>query len=82
MKVLKFYADWCGPCKSLSAMIEKNYTGNVPIESIDIDKNTDLAVQYGVRGVPLCILLDEHGSEIRRQSGMMMADQFENFMKG
>lgn len=82
MKVLKFYAEWCGPCKSLSTTIEKHYTGKVPVESIDIDKNVDLAVQYGVRGVPLCILIDEHGTEVRRQSGMMMIDQFEKFVEG
>jgi thioredoxin 1 len=82
MKVLKFYADWCGPCKALSSTIEQHYKGNVPIENINIDTDQETAVTYGIRGVPTCILIDEHGSEVRRKSGAMMIDQFEKFIKG
>lgn len=81
MKVLKFYAEWCGPCKSLSSVIENYYTGDVPIESIDIDSNMDMAAQYQVRSVPLCVLLDDNGNELKRQTGVMMIDQFEDFLK-
>jgi thioredoxin 1 len=82
MKVLKFYADWCGPCKSLSATLEKHYTGEVPVESVNIDTNQEAAITYGIRGVPTCILIDEHGTEVRRKSGVMMIDEFEKFVKG
>jgi thioredoxin 1 len=82
MKVLKFYADWCGPCKALSTTIEKYYKGDVPIENIDIDANNEMARQYNVRSVPLCVVVDENGNELRRKSGMMMIDDFENFLKG
>lgn len=82
MKVLKFYATWCGPCKSLSATIEKYYTGDVEIESVDIDQDSATAIKYAIRGVPTCVLLDDNGNEINRKSGMMMIDQFEKFLKG
>jgi thioredoxin 1 len=82
MKVLKFYADWCGPCKALSTTIEKYYKGDVPIENIDIDANNEMARQYNVRSVPLCVVVDENGNELRRKSGMMMIDDFENLLKG
>lgn len=81
MKVLKFYAEWCEPCKALSKVIENYYTGDVPIENINIDENMDMAVEYQVRSVPICVLLDDNGSEIKRKAGMMMIDQFEDFLK-
>jgi thioredoxin 1 len=81
MKVLKFYADWCGPCKALSATIENHYKGDIPIEDVNIETNSDLTIQYRVRSVPVCVLLDDNGNEIKRQSGVMMIDQFEEFLK-
>lgn len=82
MKVLKFYASWCGPCKALSSTIENYYKGDVPIENIDIDANLDMAKKFNIRSVPVCVLVDENGNELRRKSGVMMIDQFEQFLKG
>lgn len=82
MKVLKFSATWCGPCKMLATTIEKYYKGDVPIEDIDIDTNSEVAIRYGIRGVPTCVVIDDSGVELRRKSGMMMIDEFEKFIKG
>lgn len=82
MKVLKFAAEWCGPCKMLGNMLEKYYDGDVEIQEIDIDESAEVAVRYAIRGVPTLVLLDDNGVELRRKSGMMMIDEFENFIKG
>lgn len=81
MKVLKFYADWCQPCKVLTNTIEKYYNGDVEIESVNIETDMDKAVEYKVRGVPLCVLLDDNGVEVKRKNGTMMIDEFEDFLK-
>lgn len=80
MKVLKFSASWCSPCKMLSKTLE-GYEG-VEIQEIDIDANQEVAIRYGIRGVPTLVLLDDGGSELRRKSGMMMLGDFEKFVKG
>lgn len=81
MKALKFYATWCGPCKSLSQIIEGAADKiTVPIEEVDIDSNMDLAIEYGVRGVPVMVLLDDAGKEIRRQAGVMTEDKLLEFL--
>lgn len=82
MKVLKFSATWCGPCKSLANIIEKYYDGDVEIEEVDIDESQEVAIKYGVRGVPTCVLLNDEGQEVARKVGVMMIDEFEKFVKG
>lgn len=72
MKVLKFYADWCGPCKMLSRIVED--AGDkitIPFEDVNIDTDMMTGVQFGVRGVPTMVMVDDSGKEIKRKVGMM-----------
>ena len=79
MKLLKFYADWCGPCKMLSRVME-DVTLPYPIEEINIDNDQDQAVKYGIRGVPTLVLVDDENNEVRRVSGMLMESQLTKFL--
>lgn len=82
MKALKFYATWCEPCKMLSKIIEGAQDKiTMPIEDIDIEQNMELAQKYGIRGVPALVIVDEDGTEIKRQSGMLMEDKLLEFLK-
>ena len=74
-KVLRFTASWCQPCKMLARTLEDIPT-DYPIETIDIDEMQDLAIQYGVRGVPTLVML-ENDVETKRVVGM----QTEGFLK-
>ena len=82
MKVLKFYAEWCQPCKMLSQVI-KNAGDKitVPVEDVDIDNNLMLSVDYKVRSVPTIVLLDDEGKEIKREVGMMNEQKLLDFLK-
>lgn len=80
MKVLKFEASWCGPCKMLSKVFDGaagKYTTEVQV--VDIDENPDLAKQYGVRGVPTMVKLDGD-VEIGRKVGMVNEAQLLEFL--
>ena len=78
MKVIKFSASWCGPCKMLARNLE-DITTNIPIENVDIDENQDAAMEYGVRGVPTMIMLDENNNEIKRMVGMQSLKVLEDW---
>lgn len=81
MKLLKFHATWCQPCKMLSKVMEDVDLG-VPVENVDIDENMELARKYGVRGVPMLALVEDDGTVVRTRSGMMMEAELVKFVKG
>lgn len=80
MKLLKFYATWCLPCKSLSTVME-NMTLPIAVESVDIDQNNDLARKHNVRSVPTIVVVDDTGTEIKRAVGIMNAKQLMTFLE-
>ncbi len=81
--LIDFFADWCGPCKMLSPILEdvKSELGDeVKIIKIDVDKNQALAAKYQVRGVPT-MLLFKNGKQLWRQSGVLQKDDLINTIK-
>jgi len=82
MKILKFSASWCGPCKMLSMTIA-DIKDDIPysIEEIDIDVSTELAQKFGIRGVPTMVLVDGD-TEIKRKVGVMTITELKTFIFG
>lgn len=81
MKVLKFYATWCAPCKGLSMVVEGVKDSiDTPIEDIDIEQNTEMAIKYGVRSVPTMIVVNDAGEVIRRKTGTMNEEELLEFI--
>jgi len=79
MKVLRFTASWCGPCKMLAKTLDEVNT-QIPIEVIDIDENQELATHYGIRGVPTLVMLDGD-IEVKRIVGMKMKNELSEWLK-
>ena len=67
-KVFRFTASWCQPCKMLAKMLDETTT-DIPIDVIDIDTNDELHKQFGIRGVPTLIMMNE-GKEVKRLVGL------------
>ncbi|QNF31590.1 thioredoxin [Adhaeribacter swui] len=75
--LVDFYADWCGPCKTMAPIIEqvaKNHSGKVKVIKINVDHNQAVAQQYQIQGIPTLILFYQ-GRILWRQSGVVPAHQ-------
>ncbi|WP_347158550.1 thioredoxin [Pontibacter chitinilyticus] len=73
--LVDFYADWCGPCKAMSPIVQQvagEYNGKLKVIKINIDNNQAAAAQYRVQGVPTFIIFHQ-GKQVWRQSGAMPA---------
>jgi thioredoxin 1 len=53
--LVDFYADWCGPCKMMAPVIDQiasAYGDRIDVGQLDVDANQNIAVRYGVMGIP------------------------------
>ncbi len=69
--VLDLWAPWCGPCRSLTPVLEKlaaEYEGTVKVGKINIDNEPELAQAFRVQSIPMVIVLDK-GSVKDQQVG-------------
>lgn len=76
-RILRFTASWCGPCKSLAMNLE-NANLTIPIEVVDIDVHDDLAKEYGIRGVPTLVMLEEN-IEVKRLVGSKTVNELQEW---
>ena len=73
-KVLKFSASWCSPCRAYKPTFEKvskmDEFGDIEFQELDVDENEDLAAEYGIRGVPATIFLNNKEEVVDRLTGL------------
>ena len=62
--IIDFYADWCGPCKMVSPILEKlatEYAGKINIFKVNTDKEQELATAFGIMTIPSLMFIPKQG---------------------
>jgi len=77
--IIDFYADWCGPCKMMSPIIDKiaEENDNIKVGKINVDDAQDIAIKYNVMSIPTIIIF-KNGIEYKRFVGVTSKSEILN----
>lgn len=79
--LIDFYAEWCGPCKMLSPILEK-VSNDLKVDTykVNVDEVEDLAREYAIMSIPT-LLLFEKGELVNKHIGFMVEEELREFLK-
>lgn len=81
--LLDFWAEWCGPCKMISPILEDvagEFSGRVKVAKINIDENPNAPRKYGVRSIPT-LMLFKNGNVEAQKVGALSKSQLTSFLE-
>lgn len=80
--LIDFYADWCGPCKMMSPVIDEianEFEGKVVVGKVNIDKETKLASKFEIMSIPTIIIFKDNNI-IKEFVGVQSKDTIVNIL--
>ena len=80
--LLDYWAEWCGPCKSIAPILEevaKDYEGRLKIAKINVDENQSVPAKFGIRGIPT-LMLFKNGNVEATKVGALSKSQLTAFL--
>ena len=80
--LVDFWAEWCGPCKSIGPILDEianEYDGKIVIAKMNVDENTQTPPKYGIRGIP-SLLIFKDGSVVGTKMGALSKAELSAFI--
>ena len=80
--LVDYWAEWCGPCKALTPVLEEvapDYASKVKIVKMNIDENPDTPPKYQVRSIPT-LMIFKNGAVESTRMGVMSKSQLTDFI--
>jgi len=79
--IVQFSADWCGPCKRLSPVLENfaNDRDDLSVFKVDVEHSQVLAERFEIKSIPKVVLF-KNGSQVSESIGMMNEEKLEKFI--
>jgi thioredoxin 1 len=81
--LVDFWAEWCGPCRSLAPTIDElanEFVGHAKVAKLDVDANPNTAAEYGIKGIP-AVLLFKDGQLIEQFIGRRGKELYADALK-
>ena len=81
--LVDFWAEWCGPCKQLSPIVEEaseEFKDKIKVCKMDVDVNRETAAEYGIRSIPT-LMIFENGNPVAREIGALTKLQLDEFIR-
>ena len=80
--LVDFYADWCGPCKMLSPIVDEvaKEMSEIKVVKVNVDEAQDLAMNYQVMSIPTLVVIKD-GKEAKRSVGLIDKSEIKNLVK-
>lgn len=80
--LVDYWAEWCGPCKSIAPVLEDlagEYAGRMKIAKLNVDENPDTPPKFGIRGIPTLMLFKD-GEVAATKVGALSKTQLVEFL--
>lgn len=80
--LVDFFADWCGPCKMLSPIVDEVAEENhgIKVCKINVDDEPELAMRYNVMSIPTLVVI-QNGEEMNKSVGLVSKEDILNLVK-